>query len=143
MNVDRQTTQACFVDANIWLYAFMEGQDVGKSALAQTLVRRDYLVVSTQVINEVCVNLIKKAKLEETRIQGIIEDFYLKHIVVRLDKDILLKASELRVRYKFSYWDSLVVASALAANASVLYSEDMDTSLIVEGRLRIANPLVH
>lgn len=92
MNVDRQTTQACFVDANIWLYAFMEGQDVGKSALAQTLVRRDYLVVSTQVINEVCVNLIKKAKLEETRIQDIIEDFYLKHIVVRLDKDIFAKS---------------------------------------------------
>ncbi len=104
MNVDKQATQTCFVDSNIWLYAFMEGQDADKTALAQNLVRRDYLVVSTQIINEVCVNLVKKAKLEEARIQDIIEDFYLKHTVVRLDKDILLKASELRERYKFSYW---------------------------------------
>ncbi len=143
MNVDKQATQTCFVDSNIWLYAFMEGQDADKTALAQNLVRRGYLVVSTQIINEVCVNLVKKAKLEEARIQNIIEDFYLKYTVVRLDKDILLKASELRERYKFSYWDSLVVACALAADASVLYSEHMDTSLVIEGRLRITNPLVH
>lgn len=143
MNVDKQATQTCFVDSNIWLYAFMEGQDADKTALAQNLVRRDYLVVSTQIINEVCVNPVKKAKLEEARIQNIIEDFNLKYTVVRLDKDILLKASELRERYKFSYWDSLVVACALAADASVLYSEDMDTSLVIEGRLRITNPLVH
>ena len=52
----------------------------------------------------------------------------------------MLKASALREQHAFSFWDSLIVASALATNATVLYSEDMQDGLVVEKRLRIVNP---
>ncbi len=57
-----------------------------------------------------------------------------------LNQEILLKASELRMKYSLSFWDSLIVASALAANAEILYSEDMQNGLLIENKLRIINP---
>ena len=67
-----------FVDTNIWLYAFMVGQDAVKSAKAQTVIKQhaNNIIVSTQVINEVCVNLLKKAKLPEGDIKPIIESYF-------------------------------------------------------------------
>ena len=50
------------------------------------------------------------------------------------------KGSNLRKRYGFSYWDSLVVACALLAECTVLYSEDMQTGLRVEDQTTIVNP---
>lgn len=132
-----------FVDTNIWLYAFMVGQDAVKSAKAQAIITQhaNDIVISTQVINEVCVNLLKKAKLPEADIKPIIESFYARYQIAELTQDVLLKASDLRDKYKFSCWDSILVATALLSGASVLFSEDMDTSLTVEQTLQIANPL--
>lgn len=42
--------------------------------------------------------------------------------------------------YAFSFCDSTIVASALYADASVLYSEDIQDGLVVENRVRILNP---
>ena len=96
--------------------------------------------MSTQVINEACVNLIKKAHFSEQQIQQLIESFYAKYIVVELSKPLLLKASALRGQHALSFWDSIIVASALSTKATVLYSEDMQDGLVVENRLRIVNP---
>ena len=134
-------TQRCFIDTNIWLYAFIEGDDRRKSAHAKALIEASSAVsVSTQVINEVCVNLIKKAQFSEQQVQQLIESFYAKYLVIELGKPLLLKASALREQYTFSFWDSTIVSSALYADASVLYSEDMQDGLVVENRLRIINP---
>lgn len=51
----------------------------------------------------------------------------------------MLAASELRESYSLSYW-GLIVASALEAGATVLYSEDMHHDLWINARLRIINP---
>ncbi len=132
-----------FVDTNIWLYAFMAGQDAVKSAKAQAVIHQyaNDIIISTQVINEVCVNLLKKAKLPEADIKPIIESFYARYQVAEINQDVLLKASELRDKHRFSYWDSILAATALLSGASMLLSEDMDTSLTVEQKLQIANPL--
>jgi len=70
----------------------------------------------------------------------LIESFYARYVVIEFSKSLLLKASTLREHHAFSFWDSLIVASALATNAMVLYSEDMQDGLVVENRLRIVNP---
>jgi len=98
-------------------------------------------MLSVQVVNEVCVNLIKKAEFSEDQIAKLIQSFYEKYPVIEMDEDILLTASQLRQEYGFSYWDSLIVACALAADAETLYSEDMQDGLIVRGELQIINPL--
>lgn len=132
--------QLCFVDSNVWIYAFNAAQDPSKSSAANALIRSIDICLSTQVINEVCYSLIRKASFDEARILNFIEAFYQRYVVVELDKHILTSASDLRDRYNFSYWDSLIVSSALAAKADVLYSEDMHHGLIVESQLEIINP---
>jgi predicted nucleic acid-binding protein len=94
--------EPCFIDTNIWLYALIEDDDPGKSARAKLLIEtRSAVIVSTQVIKEVCVNLIKKAQLSEQHVQQLIESFYAKYLMVELSKPLLLKASALREQYAF------------------------------------------
>jgi predicted nucleic acid-binding protein len=131
---------ACFVDTNVWLYALIEGQDKNKTKMARTLILETESVVSTQIINEVCVNLLKKTDIPESRIGGLIESFYAKYPVVEIDKPILLASSQLRQKYSFSYWDSLVVACALSAGVGILYTEDIQGGMVVESKLKIINP---
>jgi predicted nucleic acid-binding protein len=130
----------CFVDTNVWLYAFIQTQDQSKTALAKTTIQSSEIVISTQVINEVCVNLIKKARFDEAGIRNLVESFYSKYRVAGVSQSLLLEASELRGRYHFSYWDSLIVACAFVEGATILYSEDMQSDLLVENRLQIINP---
>ena len=130
-----------FIDTNIWLYAFLDSGESEKSARARELFRTSEAMLSVRVVNEVCVNLIKKADFSEDQIAKLIQSFYVKYPIVEMDEGILLTASQLRQEYGFSYWDSLVVSCALAAGAEILYSEDMQDGLIVRGELKITNPL--
>jgi predicted nucleic acid-binding protein len=97
--------------------------------------------LSVQVINEICVNLIKKAGFTEEQISQLVEAFYEKYPIVEMDESILLEASQLRQEYSLSFWDSMVVACALAADSQILYSEDMQDGLIIREILEIKNPL--
>lgn len=130
----------CFVDTNVWLYAFIENEDSVRSALASQVILQGNIFLSTQVVNEVCVNLLKKAKLSEDTLRQLIDAFYIKYDVVDLQRSTFLAASDLRDRYSLSYWDSVIVASALEAGAEILYSEDMHDGLLINNQLRIVNP---
>lgn len=131
-----------FIDTNIWLYAFLDTGETEKSSRAKELLAETEPVLSVQVINEICVNLIKKAGFTEEQISQLIEAFYEKYPIVELDENILLTASQLRQEYALSYWDSMVAACALAADTEILYSEDMQDGLVIRETLKIKNPLV-
>lgn len=133
---------SCFIDTNIWLYAFIEGNDPLKSAAARKLIQEVNPILSSQVINEVCVNLIRQANFSEEQTSQLIESFYEKYQIVEPNKSVLLTASQLRRQYSLSFWDSIILASAWEAGASILYSEDMQHGLTTEGRLQILNPFL-
>jgi predicted nucleic acid-binding protein len=131
---------SCFIDTNIWLYAFIDSGETDKSTRARELIQATQPTISTQVINEVCVNLVKKASFREEQLRMLIDSFYEKYDIVSLDQDLLIRASELSEQYSLSFWDSMIVASALYAKVRVLYSEDMQNGLVVEGKLQIVSP---
>ena len=142
MSADPVAAGQSFVDSNVWLYAVIEdAKSATKSATARALVA-ERRIVSTQVVNEVCVNLLRKAKRSEEEIRRVVQAFYSQHRVVPLDELTMLAAFELREAYSLSYWDSLIVATALEADATLLYSEDMHHDLWINARLRIVNPFV-
>lgn len=131
----------CFVDSNVWLYAFSTHQkEERKRLLAKQLIQNHSIVISTQVINEVCCNLIKKHKLDESSILKLIISFYNKYEILSLNLDIFESASNIRTHYQFSFWDSLIIASALSAGVDVLYSEDMQDGFVFEKKMTIVNP---
>ena len=69
-----------FVDSNIWLYASVLAGDAGaeqKHYRASDLLSRvDRPVINSQVVREVCSNLLQKAKLGEADVQRVIQDWY-------------------------------------------------------------------
>lgn len=135
-----------FIDTNIWLYRLFDDQRIEvaererKRNIATLVTDKSNLIISTQVINELSVNLIKKAKFDETQIKTVIQSLYNRCQVLEFDLKILESASDLRKQYNFSFWDSLIVASALAGSAAFLYSEDMQDGLIVSRQVNIINP---
>ncbi len=131
----------CLIDSNIWLYAFIETQNADKSSIANSVIQNKdiSIVVSTQIINEVCVNLIKKADFSEEKIREVIGNFYNKYDVIGIEREILFKSSKMREQHNFSFWDSLILASALYAGAENLYSEDMQDGFVIE-KTKIINP---
>ncbi len=131
-----------FVDSNIWLYNFISTQNAQKPQRAKELIKnnKNNICLNTQVINEICFNLKRKESFDELRLKQIITRFYYDYEIIELNKNILLLASDLRARYPFSFWDGLIVASALSSNAKILYSEDMQSGLSVENKLKIINP---
>lgn len=129
-----------FVDSNVWLYALVRTSDEVKRKAAVAAVKGGPFVVSSQVINEVCVNLIRKAAFDDARIGRLVKAFYRRCVVMTLEQTTILEACRLRGLYSLSYWDSLIVASALAAGCTRVLSEDMCDGQVIDGTLAIVNP---
>ena len=127
-----------FLDSNIFLYAFST-QDPFKQKRASNLVNAP-AVISSQVINEVSSNMLKKFGFGNHEVAQFVVDCYEQYQVENISKETFVRASSLRDSYHFSYYDSLIVSAALLAGCSVLYSEDMQSGLIVDEALTIVNP---
>ncbi len=96
--------------------------------------------MSSQVIIEVAANLLRKGDFDELQVAKFIENAYAENLVIDVSRDILLSASALRSHYSLSYFDSMIVAAALATHSTVLYSEDMQDGLVIDEQLTIVNP---
>jgi predicted nucleic acid-binding protein len=132
-----------FVDSNIWLYSFVEKDDDDRHQQAADFVLSlSKPVISSQVIREVCSNLIKKTRLPEPQLQSLVSRWYQTCNVISSNEAQHLLASKLRESYSFSYWDSLIVSAALDAGCTTLFSEDMQHKQVIENCLTIINPFV-
>ena len=49
---------------------------------------------------------------------------------------------EMRNRYHYSYYDSLILASAVESRCTIIYSEDMQHGQVIEKELKIVNPFL-
>ncbi len=97
------------------------------------------VMLSTQVINEVCSNLLRKASYTESEIRQTIGNFQTRYPILNVTTNIIHQASMLRESYSFSYWDSVVIATAIEADCTLVYSEDMQNGQQI-GNLKIINP---
>lgn len=131
-----------FLDSNILLYALLAEQSAAKFSASRNIIQnnRPDIIISSQVVIEVAANLLRKGNFSESQIAKFIENAYEEYVVIDVSQKILLRASELRSRYKLSYFDSIIVAAALNSGSNILYSEDMQNGLIVEGQLTVINP---
>ncbi len=111
-----------------------------KRKAAAAVVPGGARVVSSQVVNEVCVNLIRKTGFDDGRIGRLVRAFHRRCMVMPVDESAMLSACKLRGRHSLSFWDSLIVAVALRAGCARLYSEDMCEGQVIEGSLTIVNP---
>ncbi len=128
-----------FLDSNIFLYAFTD-KDNAKHKIAKTLILTDKPCISVQVVNEVSNNLLRKLQLDEAEVENFIKSCYVRYEIINLSKEIFLQAVQLRKKYYFSYYDSIIISSALIHSVKTLYSEDMQHNQLINDQLRIVNP---
>ena len=133
-----------FVDTNILVYA--HDRTTGPKherarALVDQLWKSESGVVSTQVLQELCVSLRRKTpgalSVEETR--RLIEDYMAWNIIVNTAESVV-EALGIESRYKISFWDALIVQAAESSGAAILYSEDLADGQSY-GSVRVVNPL--
>jgi len=133
------------VDTNILLYAHDRAAGL-KHERARELVERLWTsgqgVLSTQVLQELCINLRRKVAhpLPVEEVRRLIQDYLSWEIVVNTPAS-LLHALEIEVRYQTSFWDALVLEAAESAGAAVLYSADL-ASGHKYGAVQVVNPLM-
>lgn len=126
-----------FFDTNILLY-LLSG-DSEKADRAEALLAKGG-VISVQVLNEFTAVASRKLGLSYPEIREVLQTV---REVCKVDSimvethDLGLQVAE---RYKFSFYDSLIVASALLARCGTLYSEDLQDDQIIDGRLTVRNP---
>jgi predicted nucleic acid-binding protein len=133
-----------FVDTNILMYAHVPAagdKHEHAKALVEKLWETRSGVVSTQVLQELVVNLRKKAKkpLDAKATRDVVSDYLSWQVVVN-GGDSILDALDLEARYQVSFWDALVIQAAQVGGAEILYSEDLSDGQRY-GTVRVKNPL--
>lgn len=128
-----------FFDSNILLYLFMN-QDYRKNQIAAELIKEGGFI-SYQVINEVSLNLIKKASYSEAETESSVKLMFDYFEIADFSKSQILLASQIRSQFKISFWDSIILSSSVSASCSKLYSEDMQSGLTIMGT-QIINPFI-
>jgi predicted nucleic acid-binding protein len=134
----------CFVDTNILVYAHDRSAGI-KHLRAKRLLERLWEsgqgVLSTQVLQELCFNLRRKAgnplPVDEVRI--LIREYSTWEIVTNTPESVLM-ALDVEMRYRVSFWDALILQAAAFSGASILYSEDLAAGQHY-GSIQVVNPL--
>lgn len=132
-----------FVDTNVIVYAY--DKDAGEkhriaAEIMKDLWRSGLGTISTQILQEFFVTLTKKIStpMDISVVRETIRRLS-KWDVLLIDVDIILRATELQERYKYSFWDSLIIAAAIAGGVRTLLSEDLADGQTIQG-LTIKNP---
>jgi predicted nucleic acid-binding protein len=134
-----------FVDTNVLVYAHDPGSGA-KDTVARTLLESLWEersgVLSTQVLQEFCVNVRRQARqpMPSEEARRVVED-YLRWRMVVNDGAAVLRALDWADRYMIGFWDAMIVDAANQAAVEVLYSEDLIHGQSY-GTARVVNPFL-
>ena len=135
-----------FLDTNIFVYA-VDRSDINKQKLADSLIGRMIDrrsgVVSYQVVQEFLNVALRKFVVPFTAEQArlCLSTVFRPLLVVQPSLGLFSDAIDIRSRHKLSWYDSLIVAAAIEADCSVLYSEDLSHGMKING-VQIENPFL-
>ncbi|WP_226782410.1 PIN domain-containing protein [Oceaniglobus trochenteri] len=127
-----------FADTNIVLYLLDDGP---KADRAEAILGQGPRI-SVQVLNEAMVNCRRKAGLDWDDTGAFLAGIRALCPVEELTVQTHDVGRALAQRYGFSVYDAMIVAAALIAGCTTLWTEDMHAGLLVEGQLRLVNPFV-
>lgn len=127
-----------FLDSNILLYLVGHEGSI-KKKIVKNLISPDQFI-STQVIAENVNVCLKKFHMDKQLAFSHGKNLLQKFTVLTIEKPTLEKSFLISNTYNLSFWDSLIIATALHADCTILYSEDMQNGLLIEKSLTIKNP---
>jgi len=130
-----------FIDTNILVYT-IDSYDKEKQRKSRKLLKEIAAegnpVISTQVLQEFYNAATMKLKTDKLIAKNMMHGFGSLD-TVQVDLDIIEQAVDISILSEISFWDSLIIAAAEAANCSVLLSEDLADGQVIRG-IKITNP---
>lgn len=97
-------------------------------------------VISAQVLSEFLNVLRRVTRLPKAQLLADAIRLFAACPIAPVTHSTLTLAARLLARYDFQLFDALIVAAALEADCTVLYSADFQHNQLIESRLRIVNP---
>jgi predicted nucleic acid-binding protein len=134
-----------FFDTNVLVYLF-DRDAPDKQETSRTLFANEAqsgrLIISTQVLQELYVTVTRKlakslpAKDAEQTIRHLAT-----FPVIRVEIEHIRGATRRCQVLGFSFWDALIIETALSGGSTILYTEDLQHGQVIDG-LKIVNPYV-
>jgi predicted nucleic acid-binding protein len=126
-----------FLDTNVLIYA---NSSDPKREVARKLLAAPF-EISVQILNEFANAMRRKRLADWDDIADAVTDILMVAEAVHpVSLEAHLSGLKLAERYQLQVYDSVMLASALLAGCTTLYSEDMQDGMVIEGRLTIRNP---
>ncbi|MCM2311201.1 MAG: PIN domain-containing protein [Steroidobacteraceae bacterium] len=126
-----------FFDTNVLLYLL--SADTTKADRAESLLANGG-TISVQVLNEFASVGLRKLAMSVTELREVLEPVRDVCRVEPVTEDTHDRALALSERYRFAFYDALLIAAALRAGCARLYSEDLQHGQLIDRQLRILNP---
>jgi predicted nucleic acid-binding protein len=128
-----------FLDSNVLVYAFTSD---ARAVAAQGLLLRG-CVISVQVLNEFANVARRKLGMTWPEVREALASVTTLCPSIRsIEMETHLDALRIAERHGYGIFDALIVATALQADVDILWSEDMQHGMVIDTRLRIANPFL-
>ncbi|MBC7944191.1 MAG: PIN domain-containing protein [Burkholderiales bacterium] len=128
-----------FLDSNILIYA-QSATEPQKRETARALAHKYEVVISTQVLSEVARVLICKEGMAASEVRSRLAPLAQGCDVCALTKEIVFDALRIVERYRYGFYDSQIIAAALASGAKTLFSEGLQHGQVIDGALKIRSP---
>jgi predicted nucleic acid-binding protein len=129
-----------FFDTNVLIYAVAKNDP--RSKIAEKLLASGG-VLSVQVLAEFVSVARRKVLMPWEDIQDVLDAFrVLCPSPVPITVEIHEASLRLAKRHGYNIYDALVLAAALEAGCTTLYSEDLQDGQIIDQKLTIRNPFV-
>ncbi|MCL2095328.1 MAG: PIN domain-containing protein [Oscillospiraceae bacterium] len=127
-----------FVDTNVFIYMQSE-KGKQKKELSELAINNLNCITSAQVLSEICNVFTKQFAVDIDLTKQFIDAVLSTCEVVVIRQEWIKKALDIKKRYGYSYYDSLVIAAALESGCAYLLSEDLSDGQIIESKLEIIN----
>ncbi|MDZ8256971.1 PIN domain-containing protein [Nostoc sp. ChiQUE01b] len=132
-----------FLDTNLWIYLYAKNPPTKYQQVAEIIKSNSLLLlISTQVLGELFHVLPRKIFTSKIDAIAIISDIVNTFPVQAISTTQVIQALQINAQYNYSYWDSLIIATALLGKCSIIYSEDMQHNQLIHNKVRILNPFV-
>jgi predicted nucleic acid-binding protein len=133
-----------FFDTNLFIYAYTTNEPEKGNAIRaffQDCSAKMITVINTQVLSEFYA-VMAKHRCPHEKIVDYLNELISASTVSAVTVQTIEKALFLKGKYAYSWWDSLILSSALESGCKRVCSEDMQHGQLIEASMLIENPFL-
>jgi len=131
-----------FIDTNLLVYLYSSSEKDKAEKMVATINHFD-CVISTQVLNEFCNVCLRKLNHAPNAVKKSLFEIQSVCDVVKVTENDIFYALSVHEKYGYTFYDSLIVATAMNNQCVCLFTEDLADGQVIFGAMEIRNILAH